>query len=399
MLYANSVFKDESKLDINYVPKALPHREKEYRLLMEFFNFLFQFSEKMSQRVIITGDVGTGKTALSNRFGADITLQANKKKIKLKYIHVNCREYRGKISLILQHILTIFQANFPKRGYSSEEVLDMLFQILDEEATHIILALDEFDTLIKNEGSETVYKLTRLQEMRSNKPQRISLLFILRDLALINDLDESSKSTLQRNIVNLKKYDINQLVDILNERVDMSFNLYAVNDDVINSIAEFGYSESGNARFAIDLLWRAGKYADANNKRVVGMECLREAVSSIFPSIRKSEIDSLTLHEKLFLLAIARFFNYNDVACASISEIEESYEIVCEEYSEKPNSHTQIWKYVQLLSALGIIKIKVRSASKRGRSTFISLPTIPSNELEKELNASLRKKVSEKHEI
>ena len=387
-----SVFKDESKLDINYVPKTLPHRNKEYRLLMEFFNFLFRFSEKMSQRVIINGDVGTGKTVLSHRFGSDITLQANKQKIKVRYIHINCREYRGKIFLILQHILTIFRPNFPKRGYSSEEVLDILFQILDEEETHIILALDEFDTLIKNEGSETVYKLTRLQEIRLDKPQRISVIFILRELGLIDDLDESSKSTLQRNIIRLTKYDRSQLIDILTERVAMSFNLFSVNEDVINSIAEFGYSESGNARFAIDLLWRAGKYADANDKKVVNVECVREAVSSIFPTIRKNEINSLSLHEKLFLLAISRFFNYNDIAYTSLSEIEESYAIVCEEYSKKPNSHTQIWKYAQFLSALGIIKIKVTSTSKRGRSTLISLPTIPSKELEKELNAVLREK-------
>ena len=386
-----SVFKDESKLDINYIPKTLPHREKEHRLLMEFFNFLLQFSEKMSQRVIMTGEVGTGKTVLAHRFGSDITLQANKQQVKLRYVHVNCREYRGKIFLILQHVLTLFRPNFPKRGYSSEEILGMLFQTLDEENTHIILTLDEFDALIKNEGSETVYKLTRLQEIRAGKPQRISVIFILRDLKLIDKLDDSSKSTLQRNIIRLEKYGKDQLVDILNERISMAFNLYSVNEDVISSIAEIGFSETGNARFAIDLLWRAGKYADANDEEVVNADCARKAVSSIIPTFRKNELNSLGLHEKLFLLAIARFFKYNENAYVSISEIEESYAIVCEEFNEKPNSHTQIWKYAQLFSALGILKIEVTANIKRGRSTKISLPAIPSKELEKELSASLGK--------
>lgn len=388
--FRKSVFKDESKLDINYIPKTLPHRKKEHRLLMEFFSFLLRFSEQMSQRVIITGDVGTGKTVLAHRFGADITLQTNKQQIKTRYVHVNCREYRGKIFLILQHVLTIFRPNFPKRGYSSEEILNILFQILDEEETHIILTLDEFDALIKNEGTETVYKLTRLQEIRSGKPQRISVVFILRDLSLINKLDDSSKSTLQRNIIRLVKYGKNQLIDILNERVSTGFNLYTVNEDVISSIAEFGFSESGNARFAIDLLWRAGKYADANDKEVVTAECVREAVSSIVPSIRINELFSLSLHEKLFLLALARFFNHNDNVYVLLSEIEESYAVVCEEYDEKPNSHTQIWKYAQLLSVLGIIKIEVAATLKRGRSTKISLPYIPAKELEKVLSSTIK---------
>ena len=37
------VFRDETKLDINYLPHRLPHRDKELRLLMEFFNFILQF--------------------------------------------------------------------------------------------------------------------------------------------------------------------------------------------------------------------------------------------------------------------------------------------------------------------------------------------------------------------
>ncbi len=128
-----SVFKDESKLDINWVPPKLPHREKELRLLMEFFSFLLRHPEKMAQRVIITGEVGTGKTALSQSFGANITSEARKRAIKLLYVHVNCRECRGKLFLILQHILSIVRPNFPKRGYSVEEALDTLMQSLDEE--------------------------------------------------------------------------------------------------------------------------------------------------------------------------------------------------------------------------------------------------------------------------
>ena len=154
-----SVFKDEAKLDINYVPNRLPHREKEHRLLMEFFDFLLHFPERMTQRVIITGDVGTGKTALAQRFGADITLEANKRGVNLRYVHVNCREYRGKLFLILQHALAVFRPSFPKRGYSSEELLGAFMQVLDEENAFIILTLDEFDAFIEQEGSEAVYKL------------------------------------------------------------------------------------------------------------------------------------------------------------------------------------------------------------------------------------------------
>lgn len=385
-----SVFKDESKLDINYIPPRLPHREMQQRLLMEFFNFILRCPEKMAQRVILTGDVGTGKTALAQHFGLNLASEANKRGIKFRYVHVNCREYRGSLSLILHRAVSVFRPNYPSRGYGAEEILSALMQVLDEENAYIILALDEFDSLIDKEGSDAVYKLTRLQEMRQSKQQRLSLIFIMRNLNPVEHLDESARSTLQHSIISLNRYDKPQLVDILNARVVMAFEIGAVPEDVVDLISGLAFTETGNARFGIELLWRAGKYADAQEAGFVEPECVRMAASSIIPGLRRSELASLGLHHKLFLLAVARFFKENEQAYVSLSEIEKLYAVVCEEFTEAPNAHTQIWNYAQYLSKLGVLETEVVTAASRGRSTQLSLPTIPAGELEKELIASLQ---------
>jgi cell division control protein 6 len=390
-----SVFRDETKLDINYVPNRLPHRESQLRLLKEFFSFALQSPEKMAQRVMITGDVGTGKTMLSQRFGADITHEANTRGIKLRYVHVNCREYRGSLFLILQHVVTGFHPNFPKRGYSGEELLNMVIQVLDEEKTHTILSLDEFDSFVEKEGGEAVYKLTRLQEMRQNKPQRLSLICILRDPETLNQLDASTRSTLQSNIIGLQKYSKQELVDILNDRMPLAFKPFAVPDESVGFVAELAFSESGNARFGIELLWRAGKYADADNLDTVIPECVRKAASSIIPAVRKNELSILNLHEKLFLLAIARLFKQNQKSTISLAEAEKAYAVVCEEVGATPNSHTQLWKYLKDFSKRGITDTEVSGTGSRGRSTGISLPRVPANELEKELGMLLDKEFKE----
>jgi archaeal cell division control protein 6 len=392
MKFNQSVFKDEAKLDINYIPNNMPHRDKELRLLMEFFSFLTRFPEKMAQRVIITGDVGTGKTALCQRFGEDITTEANKRSVKIHYVHVNCREYRGKVSLIIQHAVNVLRPNFPKRGFSSEEILRTLLQNLDEENSYMILALDEFDSIIETEGSDAVYSLTRLQEMRANLPQRISLVCIMRDLKPAEHLDASARSTLQRNILHLEKYSKEQLLDILNDRVTMAFEPAAVSEETISLTADLACGETGHARFAIELLWRAGKYADAEDSNEVTPECVRKAISSIIPMIQKSELASLGLHEKLFLLATAEVFCESTKAYATLADIEQAYGVTCEEYEVEPVSHTQLWKYVQYLDALGILKTEVSTAGQRGRSTIISLPSVSANELSKELRRMLEKK-------
>ena len=386
-----SVFRDEAKLDINYIPSRLPHREDEFRLLAEFFDFALRTPERMAQRVIITGDVGAGKTALSQRFGVDVTREASEHGINLRYVHVNCREYRGSLFLILQHVVSTFHPNFPRRGYSAEELLRILVQILDEENTYVVLALDEFDSLIEKEGSEAVYKLTRLQELRQNKPQRLSLICILKNLKAIEQLDASTRSTLQSNIITLQNYTKQQLVDILNDRVSLAFKPIATSEDTIGLIAEVALSENGNARFGIELLWRAGKYADAESSETVTPECVRKAVSSIIPAMRKNELATLGFHEKLFLLAMARLFKQSQKAWVSLAEAEQTYTIVCEELNAKPNSHTQLWKYLHNLSALGVVKTEVLTTGSRGRSTLIYLPRIPALELEREMGILLEK--------
>ncbi|MCK4424164.1 ORC1-type DNA replication protein [Candidatus Bathyarchaeota archaeon] len=384
-----SVFRDETKLDINYVPHKLPHRDAELHLLKEFFSFILKTPSKMTQRVIITGKVGAGKTVLSQRFGADITREAGKHGINLRYAHVNCREYRGSLFLILHHVVSVFHPNFPRRGYSAEELLRILLQILDEENAYVILALDEFESLVEREGSDAVYKLTRVHEARQDKPQRLSFVCILRNLKITERLDASTRSTLQSNIINLDGYSKRQLKDILDDRVFLAFKPSTVPEDTVDSTAELAFAQGGNARFGIELLWRAGKYADAEDLGTVIPECVRKAVSSVYPLMRKSELATLSLHEKLLLLGIARFFKESQNAYVSLAEAEKAYAVACEEFSAQPHGHTQLWKHLQMLSVFGIVETKVSAAGSRGRSTLISLPRISAYELEKELCALL----------
>ncbi len=380
-----SVFKDETKLDINYIPPSLPHRESELNLLNQFFRSSIERPGKMSQRVLITGRVGTGKTVLSQRFGIDIVEEARRRRINLKYVHVNCRECRGSLFMILQRIVQKFHPKFPRRGYSAQELLQSLMDVLDHHNAYLILALDELEALIQHEGSDALYNLTRVQEERFTSPRRLSLICILRQPEYLGILDPSTRSTLQHNLIHLREYSKSQLQDILNDRVSLAFRSGTVPTQTISLIAELAESEGGDARYAIELLWRAGKYADSSFSPEVLPEHVRKAATSIHPVIRKDEISSLSLHEKIFLLGIVRFFRQSDAAYMPMGEAEKAYAIVCEEYGEKPRSHTQLWKYAKNLSGIGILKIEPSTKGRRGRTTLISLPRVSASELEREL--------------
>jgi cell division control protein 6 len=384
-----SVFKDESKLDINYVPPRLPHRNAQLELLNQFFRFAVETPGKMTQRVLIVGKIGTGKTVLSQHFGHGITREAQRRRVNLHYVHVNCRECRGSLFMILQRVILKFYPAFPKRGYSAEELLQAFMQILDEKNAYVILALDELEALIRNEGSDPLYSLTRIQEERPKAAQRLSLIGIVRDVGDLGLLDASTRSTLQRNVIHLKEYSKPQLLDILKDRVTWAFNEAAVPPQTLDLVAEAAALEGGDARYAIELLWRAGKYADMERRREVLPEHVRKAASSVYPVVRREVVAELGMHEKLFLLGVARRFKVTDAAYISMGEAEEAYAVVCEEFGEKKRGHTQIWKYAKELSALNIIKTQLSGLGQRGKTTLISLPRIPASELEKELTRIL----------
>jgi len=328
---------------------------------------------------------------LTQLFGQNITREAQKRGINLHYAHVNCRECKGSLFMVIQRIVLKFHPNYPKRGYSAQELLQTLMQVLDEQKAYLIVTLDELDALIQNEGSDALYTLTRVQEDRQITTQRFSLIGIVRDTALLNTLDPSSRSTLQRNLIQLEEYSQPQLRDILNDRIANAFRDNSIPLQSVDLIAELAVLEGGDARYSIELLWRAGKYADAQGARELLPEHVRKAAGTVYPTIRKDTLSLLNLHQKLLLLGIARSFKQSDSAYISMGDAEDAYAVACEEYSQEKRGHTQLWKYVHELSNLDIIRAESSGAGQRGKTTLISLPKISAAELETELAKTLQR--------
>lgn len=383
-----TIFKNEELLSIDYIPSKLPHRDEKLKFLARLFRFAIERPGLMSQKVLITGDIGTGKTVTSQRFGIDLMKAARNRRVNLRYIHVNCREYRGSLFLIAKRIITDFIPNFSQRGYSSEELLEILVEALDRNNAFAVLALDELESLIRVEGTDALYKLTRIQEGRLDKPMRLSFIFILRDVNYLSELDRSTLSTLQRNIIEMENYSREEMFSILSSRIELAFAENVVPDESIQFIAELA-SARGDARYAIDLLWRAGKYAESDGTTELTLEHIRKAVATICPVLRADLLDALAEQERIVLLAIARALESSGSTYVAMGEVEEEYRVVCEETGKRPRAHTAIWKYVRQLATFGLIETKTGEFLK-GRTTFVGMSITPVSLVSRSLEKSIK---------
>jgi cell division control protein 6 len=379
-----SIFVDEAILDVSYVPDIVLHRDAEYRMLEALFDNMVSAPYEMSQKAVIVGGVGSGKTLLTQFYGRRLRERAAQRRVKLSYIHLNCRELRGSLFMILSRAVKRLRPEFPERGYAANELMDIMRQIMGEDNTQVLLSLDEVDVLIENEGSDALYYLTRFHEAAPDEPRRLSLILISKDPEVFAKLDKSTLSSLQRNVIRMPEYDRSQISDILLYRAERAFRKEAVPLEIVDFISELAVKEHGDARYAIDVLHGSGKVAETSDANQIQPEHVREAAMGVFQTLKKETVRQLSLHEQLVLLGVARFFQAHSVTHGTTGEIEDAYRLACEEYGESPRGHTQYWKYLKNLSGLDFVNIKLQ-ASSQGRTQLISLERVPARSLEREV--------------
>jgi cell division control protein 6 len=278
--------------------------------------------------------------------------------------------------MVLIGVLNHFDERFPDRGFSVQEMLQILNKQLKRRGAQLLLVLDEADALIKKSGSNLIYNLTRFTDETLKSDNPVSVIMISQK-DVISELDPTVVSTFKRsNLIILNKYTRNELFDIINQRVELAFHNKTVSLNSIDLIADIS-SEWGDARFAIELLWKAGICADQQHVQRVVPEHVRAAKAETYSVVTETKLKNLGKQQLLTLLSVAKRLKKDDIAYANTGEVEKIYAITCEEYGEKPRAHTMFWNYLKELENAGFINIKISGKGQLGTTQLISLPDIP----------------------
>ncbi|MGA1819873.1 MAG: Cdc6/Cdc18 family protein [Thermoplasmatota archaeon] len=382
-LKRSRIFKDQSKLSFDFVPDELPGREKELDNLGRLFRPVVY--ERMGQTSLVTGPVGSGKTAVVKRF-CDLLKDAGlENKRRIDAVHVNCRNRKSE-SMVLLSILTHFDSRFPDRGFSIPEMIEILKKHLKKRECHLVIVLDEADVLLKRSGSDLVYSFTRVQEEDPELLGALSLILISQK-SIVQLMDRASLSTFKRtNVIEFGKYDREVLKQIVDQRVDLAFHPNVVEEGVSEMIASMS-EEYGDARFSIELLEKAGMVAEEKGADMVVPEHARWAKAEVKPFVFEDTIHQLNVHEQIMLLAASRLLK-NSAYC-STGELESEYQALCEQINKRPLGHTQFWQYMKEMDAFGLITTKRSGKGTVGNTTLITIQDVPVMELIEFLESNL----------
>jgi len=384
-LFSSSVIKDLHALDFDYVPEELPHRAEQLRKLAQMFKPVLN---NIAQNAVIRGPVGTGKTAIAKKFCDSLVNIARKQGKIIEYVHINCRK-RSTDAMAMIGILTHFDQRFPDRGFSVQEMLQILHKQLKRREAQMLLVLDEADALLKKSGSNLIYNLTRFTDETIKTDNPISIIMVSQK-DVLSELDSSTLSTFKRsNTLVLDKYARDELYDIVTQRVGLAYHNDTVSSDSIDLIADIA-SEFGDARFAIELLWKAGMAADQQHVQLVVPEHVRAAKAETYSIVTETKLQNLGKHQLIALLSVAKRLKKDGTAYANTGDVEKTYAITCEEYSEEPRAHTMFWNYLKEIENAGFITMKLSGKGQLGTTQLISLPDVPAEVLKGKLEGLLR---------
>jgi cell division control protein 6 len=363
-----SLVKKREALTIDYVPEKLPFRDDEARSLAQMLAPVFKNTRPSN--LLLFGKPGTGKTAV-----VKTVIERLKKKsgddIKVPLVNAKFANSAYKILFEIAEELGLNKEEKKVHftGLSMGEATGRILQHIEKKNMHVILVIDEIDSLVDKNGDDVLYAFTRANE-RMTKGNFVSLIGISNSLTFKDKLDPRVRSSLSEEEMVFNPYTVEQLREILSERSKIAFNDGAITTAAINLCSAMAGREHGDARQAITLLRVAAELAERERAQKVEEKHVRAAQEKIEKDSTFNVIKNATTHTKFVILAITKSKNGNT------GEVYEIYSSLCRQAEQEPLTQRRVTQIISELDQLGLVSTDVVSQGRYGRSQKIKI-TVP----------------------
>ncbi|HYA83047.1 MAG TPA: orc1/cdc6 family replication initiation protein [Candidatus Bathyarchaeia archaeon] len=370
-----ALIKNRRTLTIDYVPEKLPFRDEETKTVAQTLSVVLKGARPSN--LLLFGKPGTGKTAVVKNVVQRLHKKAKDLGIEVTVPFVNAKTANTGYKVLYEIAESMGINNEEEKklqvhftGLSMGEATDRILDFIQKKKKlHVVLIIDEVDSLVERNGDDILYNFTRANE-RISQGGFISLIGVSNSLTFKDKLDPRVRSSLSEEEMVFNPYTVEQLRKILTDRVKLAFNDDVISSAAINLCAAMAGKENGDARKAIDLLRVAAEIAERERSTNVGEKHIRLAQEKIEKDTNYEVLKNSTTHTKIVILAILKSKNGNT------GEVYEIYSSLCNNAEHEPLTQRRITQIISELDQLGLVTSDVVSKGRYGRSQKIKI-TVP----------------------
>ena len=373
------IFKNREALSTTYIPKHFPHREEEIGNIANILKPALNGSRPSN--ILIYGQTGTGKTAVSKFICDQITAKAKSDDKKIYTAYINCKQTNTTYS-ILSNIGKAYSKEWEKEipiaGWRIDKVYAEVKQKAKENGGIVILVLDEIDALVNKTGDDILYHLTSLNSDLENS--KISIIGISNDVKFTSWLDPRVKSRLGEESLSFAPYNAPQIEEILYERAKIAFKENVLEPLVVSYCSSKAAQEHGDVRKALDLLRISAELADREEREIVTARYVNLAQNVMENDQVKNIVSSLPIQNKATFASIIVNQGSRKNGQQTTGEVYETYSRICNIFKLELLTQRRISNLISELDMQGLIHAKTVSLGRQGRTKYISL-AIEENQL------------------
>jgi len=369
-VFGINLIKNRKTLTIDYVPEKLPFRDEESKTIAQVLSVILKNGKPSN--LLVFGKPGTGKTAVVKNVINRLKKKTIEHGIEITVTIVNAKTANTSYKVLYDIAEDMGINKIDKKlkvhftGLSMGEATVRILEYIKKKNLHVILVIDEIDSLVSRNGDDILYSFTRANE-RLLENGFISLIGISNSLTFKDKLDPRVRSSLSEEELIFNPYTVLQLKEILNERSQLAFNEGAISQSSINLCAAVAGKENGDARKAIDLLRVAAEIAERERAKIVIEKHIREAQEKIEKDTNYEVIKNSTTHTKLVVLSILKS------QTGMTGDVYDIYTSLCKIIEQEILTQRRITQIVSELDQLGLITSNVVSHGRYGRSQIIKI--------------------------
>ena len=345
--------------------------------------------------VYVYGASGSGKTFVIKKLIKDNYDLIKKYTPNFKYVYLNCRNFGTpslytffiKLSNELSSYLPIHSNylnqmvhSIPLRGWTLQEHIEVVKEIIKQKKLNLLIILDEADKLGESVFNDLIYILKGMNEENPHWVG-VSAVLISNNIKLLSSLPKSTFDRISVKI-HFTSYGVNDLYQILKVHSEYALKKESWNDEILSKIAKMVYEFTNSAREAKLTLYNLAKLS----KDKLDINLIPKAIEETQKNLIFEEIITRPLHDKLALLSVIEFqkrmnrlsqygkvglFKYT-ANLPTKSNIYKVYKDICKKYGESPKSYRIFFDIINELNKYGLVEIDVQSLGRaRGITTLV----------------------------